>query len=69
MSTPIPLQSVLFFTAVMCFAQSSASSVKSPAVHSDRRVTFHLKAPKASVVKLWGDWITRFNTTESIGEE
>ncbi len=56
---------VLFLMTTMCFAQS-ANAVKSPEVHSDGRVTFRLKAPKASAVKLWGDWITRFNTTEAM---
>lgn len=66
MSTTVRLHVVLFMTTAMCLAQSATNAGKSPEVHSDRRVTFRLKAPKASAVKLWGDWITRFNTTEAM---
>lgn len=45
------------------------TAMKSAEVHSDYRVTFRLKAPKASVVNLWGDWITRFNTTEALEKD
>jgi len=43
----------------------------SPEVHADRRATFRLRAPKASQVRLWGEWITKHNTTEELkrGEE
>jgi enterochelin esterase-like enzyme len=43
----------------------------SPEVHGDRRATFRLRAPKASQVRLWGEWITKHNTTEEMkrGEE
>lgn len=66
MSTAVRLHVLLLFTALVCFAQLSAGAVKSPEVHSDSRVSFRLKAPKASAVRLWGDWITRFNTTEAL---
>jgi enterochelin esterase-like enzyme len=49
--------------ACACLAQEAATS---PHVSADRRVTFRLQAPKASVVKLWGDWITKYNTTEEL---
>jgi len=62
----IRLYFVLCLTMALNFAQSAGDALKSPEVHSDRRVTFRLKAPKASTVKLWGDWITRFNTTETL---
>ena len=40
--------------------------VVSPEVHADRRVSFRLKAPKVPEVKLWGEWILKFNTLESM---
>lgn len=45
--------------------------IVSPEVHGDRRATFRLRAPKASQVRLWGEWITKHNTTEELkrGEE
>lgn len=41
-----------------------AAALLSPEVHSDRSVTFRLSAPKSSEVKLWGEWISKYNTTE-----
>jgi enterochelin esterase-like enzyme len=38
-------------------AQQRPAPVVSPEVHADRRVTFRLKAPKASEVTLTGDWL------------
>lgn len=38
----------------------------SPEVRPDRRITFRLRAPKATQVKLWGEWISKFNTTEEL---
>jgi len=31
---------------------------------AEPRIAFKLKAPKATEVRLWGEWITRYNTTE-----
>jgi enterochelin esterase-like enzyme len=56
---------VLLLALLSCttFAQST---LVSPEVHSDRRVTFRLSAPKATEVKLWGEWILKGNTTEKL---
>lgn len=43
-----------------------AALIVSPELHPDRRVTFRLPAPSASEVKLWGEWIPKYNTTESM---
>jgi enterochelin esterase-like enzyme len=40
--------------------------IVSPEVHPDRRITFRLKAPKAGNVSLWGEWIPKFNTVETM---
>jgi enterochelin esterase family protein len=40
--------------------------VVSPEVHGDRRVTFRLHAPNVPDVQLWGEWILKFNTLESM---
>src|SRR5690349_18458408 len=42
--------------AVASWAQGP-SAVVSPEVHGDRRITFRMKAPKASDVSLFGDWM------------
>lgn len=41
-----------------------ALAILSPEVHADQRVTFRLAAPKSAEVKLWGEWIPKYNTTE-----
>ena len=41
-----------------------AFAIVSPEVHPDQRVTFRLAAPKSAEVKLWGEWIPKYNTTE-----
>ncbi len=46
------------------FAQAAPDKVTSPQVDADGRVTFRLRAPKAAEVKLWGEWIARYNTVE-----
>jgi enterochelin esterase family protein len=42
----------------------AAFVIVSPEVHLGQRVTFRLSAPKAMEVKLWGEWISKFNTVE-----
>lgn len=49
---------------VLLLATALALHAQSPQVHADRRVTFRLAAPKAAEVKLWGEWLSKFNTTE-----
>ncbi len=51
---------VLACLAANVFAQK----VVSPEVHADKSVTFRLKAPNVAEVKLWGEWILKFNTLE-----
>jgi enterochelin esterase-like enzyme len=46
-----------------------AVALVSPEVHPDQRVTFRLAAPKSAEVKLWGEWIPRYNTTEPMHKE
>ncbi|HKX60927.1 MAG TPA: alpha/beta hydrolase-fold protein [Verrucomicrobiae bacterium] len=49
-------------TAAACFAQAPrVDSLVSPEVHPDRRVTFRVRAPKASEVTLLGDWMVPTN--------
>ena len=47
------------FLAVVCGAQqrSGPPMITSPEVHSDRRVTFRVLAPKAADVSFFGDWM------------
>jgi enterochelin esterase family protein len=60
MKSLIPLLAVL--TAVTSFAQAPrVDTLISPEVHSDRRVTFRVRAPKASEVTLLGDWMMPTN--------
>ncbi len=47
-------------------AAPEPETVLSPEVHPDRRVTFRLHAPKAAEVKLWGEWIPKYNTFEQM---
>jgi enterochelin esterase-like enzyme len=49
---------------VTCGLLFAALVVISPEIHPDRRVTFRLSAPKAAEVKLWGEWISKYNTLE-----
>ncbi len=47
-----------WFAAAIAFAQSPGPPpVVSPEVHSDKRVTFRIRAPKASEVAFFGDWM------------
>jgi enterochelin esterase-like enzyme len=47
-----------FLASFISLAQTNQQpSVISPEVHADHRVTFRLRAPKASEVSLWGDWM------------
>src|SRR5436309_6131078 len=46
----------LLITALPLLAQRPAPLV-SPEVHPDHRVTFRIRAPKASEVTLTGDWL------------
>jgi enterochelin esterase family protein len=47
-----------FMAALPIVAQTNQQpSVVSPEVHADHRVTFRLRAPKASEASLWGDWM------------
>jgi enterochelin esterase family protein len=49
----------LLLTATVAFAQAPrVDSLVSPEVRSDHRVTFRIRAPKASEVGLSGDWMT-----------
>lgn len=52
--------------AVDSLVQSQPAKIVSPEGHSDRRVTFRLRAPKATQVKVWGEWILRSNTLEEM---
>src|SRR5436189_4058292 len=46
-------------TSAAAFAQAPRMDpLVSPEVHPDRRVTFRVRAPKASEVSLFGDWMT-----------
>ena len=50
--------SFLLLTAAAGFAQTSrVDTLVSPEVQPDRRVTFRVRAPKASEVSLFGDWM------------
>jgi len=55
-----PASTVLLLTGLALFAQRPAAVV-SPEVLPDHRVTFRIRAPKASEVTLTGDWL---GTTE-----
>lgn len=49
---------LIFFSAVAAFGQTPRlDTLTSPEVHPDRRVTFRVRAPKASEVSLTGDWM------------
>ena len=50
--------SVLLLASALAFAQTSRlDTLISPEVLPDRRVTFRVRAPKASEVSLFGDWM------------
>ena len=51
--------SLAFFFAALAMAQTQPppDTLVSPEVHSDRRVTFRIRAPKASEVTFFGDWM------------
>src|SRR5262245_60201385 len=50
---------VLLLTSAAAFAQAPRLDILvSPEVHPDRSVTFRVRAPKASEVNLFGDWMT-----------
>jgi len=48
----------VLLASAAAFAQAPlVDTLVSPEVHSDRRVTFRVRAPKASEVSLFGDWM------------
>ncbi len=50
--------SFLLLASAVAFAQTSrVDTLVSPEVLPDRRVTFRVRAPKASEVSLFGDWM------------
>ncbi len=49
---------LLFASVAVCAQVSRVDTLVSPEVHPDRRVTFRVRAPKASEVSLFGDWMT-----------
>src|SRR5947209_3976793 len=50
--------SLLLLASAVAFAQTSrVDTLVSPEVLPDRRVTFRVRAPKASEVSLFGDWM------------
>src|SRR4051795_2089501 len=57
----LPLRSaasVLIFASVMVAQPATQPpAVNSPEVHPDGRVTFRIRAPKASEVTFFGDWM------------
>jgi enterochelin esterase-like enzyme len=54
----VPLKSApLFFVTAFALHAQRPAPVVSPEVHSDRRVTFRIKAPKATEVTLTADWL------------
>ncbi|MBL8218635.1 MAG: esterase [Bryobacterales bacterium] len=58
----------LLLAATACFAQNvpnAADTLVSPEVHSDRKVTFRVLAPRASDVSFFGDWMPT-NTREKM---
>ena len=51
--------SILLLTSAAAFAQApQTDTLVSPEVHPDCLVTFRIRAPKASEVSLFGDWMT-----------
>src|SRR6185503_14803207 len=49
----------VLLTVASAFAQAPRTdNLVSPEVQPDRRVTFRVRAPKASEVSLFGDWMT-----------
>jgi enterochelin esterase-like enzyme len=46
-----------------------AATLAAQTVQPDGRVTLQLKAPQAAEVKVWGEWITRYNTLESMRKD
>src|SRR5256885_613167 len=57
-STFAKLLPFLLLTSAVAFAQAPRmDSLVSPEAHPDRRVTFRVRARKASEVSLFGDWM------------
>ena len=49
---------LLPFVLLVCVNAQPADTLVSPEIESDRRVTFRMRAPKASEVALAGDWMS-----------
>jgi enterochelin esterase family protein len=58
----------LLLSAVVLAQAPRADTLFSPEVHSDRRVTFRVRAPKAADVAFFGDWM-RPNTSENMTKD
>src|SRR6266436_2464185 len=48
---------LLLLTAAAAFAQRGAPTLRSPDILPDHRVTFRLRAPKATEVRITGDFV------------
>ena len=54
----VKLRALAVLVPVLLSAQPQPETLKSPEVHSDRRITFRLRAPKAAEVTIRGDWMS-----------
>ena len=59
------LAALALATGAFAQAPPPVDTLVSPEVHSDRRVTFRLRAPKASEATFFGDWMP-LNTSEKM---
>ena len=59
---------LLLLLSTATFAQNAPAQIKSPEVLPDHRVTFRLRAPKASDVTLTADWLAP-NTTAKLTKD
>jgi enterochelin esterase-like enzyme len=58
MKNTLPALMLGIASCAICMAQTPApDGLVSPEVHADRTVTFRVRAPKASEVSLYGDWM------------
>ncbi|MBK5293903.1 MAG: hypothetical protein JJE04_19795 [Acidobacteriia bacterium] len=53
----LPFLTVIFVTCALAQAPSPGSTVRSPEIHADGKVTFRLYAPKATEVSMRGEWM------------
>jgi enterochelin esterase family protein len=65
-SIQVILVGFCLLSSTVLFAQWGRNAVKSPEIHENGKITFRLYAPKADTVKISGNWMPGWGTSETL---